>query len=256
MNDPSHFTVLRSQVSVLRRQQAADTILQWVGDNRREYVNVCTSDTILTAHDSPRLAEIINHAGLATPDGMPLVWIGRSLGLPVERVYGPDLMLDVIAQGQARNVRHYFYGATDEVLKALRDNLKSRFPDILVAGSYAPPFRDLTTGEVTDTARHINNAQPDIVWVGLGTPKQDYWLAAMRPRLDARVLIAIGAAFNFHAGTVRQAPVWMRRSGLEWLFRLVQEPRHLAKRYLLGIPRFVWLYMTQRLTRKPEITNP
>jgi N-acetylglucosaminyldiphosphoundecaprenol N-acetyl-beta-D-mannosaminyltransferase len=188
---------------------------------------VCTTHTVLECHDAPDLAAIVNQAGMATPDGMPLVWLGRLRGHPVERVYGPDLMLAVCERGQARGYRHFFYGGAEGVAETLAARLRARFPRLLVAGSYCPPFRPLTAAEEREVAAQINASGADIVWVGLGTPKQDYWVARFRPLLTAPVLIAVGAAFDFHAGRVRQAPRWMQRAGLEWLFRLTQDPRRL-----------------------------
>ena len=141
--------------------------------------------------------------------------------------------------GGSRPISHFFYGATDEVLEQLRENLLKKFPKLEIAGMYSPPFRPLTDEEKGEIADRINAAKPDIVWCGLGTPKQDYWVAEFRPRLDCAAILAVGAAFNFHAGQVRQAPPWMMKIGLEWMFRLCVEPRRLWRRYIIGNPRFV-----------------
>jgi N-acetylglucosaminyldiphosphoundecaprenol N-acetyl-beta-D-mannosaminyltransferase len=180
---------------------------------------------------------------------MPLVWLGRLKGLDVGRVYGPDLMLALCEQGLAEGWRHYFYGATDDVLADLAARLTGRFPSLQIAGAWAPPFRPLTPDEEVDVIARINGARADLVWVGIGTPKQDFWMAHFRSRLEAPVLIAVGAAFNFHAGHVPQAPRWMMAAGLEWLFRLAMEPRRLWRRYVIGIPRFIWLVARQGLGR-------
>ncbi len=244
---PERYPVLEVGISALTADRAVDIILDWVKARERRYLSVCPADTILQCHDRPALAAIVNGAGLAVPDGMPIVWIGRLQGFPVGRVYGPDLMLALCDRGRVAGVRHYFYGGTDALLKTLETTLARRFPGLIVAGSWAPPFRPLTAEEELAVAERINAARPDIVWVGIGTPKQDFWVAAFRDRLEAPVLIPVGAAFNFHAGTVRQAPPWMRRSGLEWLFRLGMEPRRLWKRYLLGNIRFFFLVVRQRV---------
>lgn len=246
-NPPVRFRVLSTGISAVTRHDAAEQVSGWIARRERHYVSVCTADLLLQAHDDPDLAAIINGAGLATPDGMPLVWIGRWRGLPVERVYGPDLMLALCEEGLKSGWRHYFYGGTPEVLRALTSRLSERFPGLQVAGCWAPPFRPLTEAEESDVEVRINAATPDVVWVGIGTPKQDFWIARFRPRLDAPVLIAVGAAFNFHAGHVRQAPRWMMRCALEWLFRLLMEPGRLWRRYLVGIPRFAWLLLQYRL---------
>ena len=232
------FHVLKTGISAVTMSVAG-----WVSRRERHYVNVCTADVVLRAHDDPQLAEIINASGMATPDGMPLVWIGRRRGFSVGRVYGPDLMLALCERGIELGWRHYFYGGTPELLNDLTFKLAKRFPRLQMAGSWAPPFRSLTSDEEADVEARINAARPDVIWVGIGTPKQDYWMARFRSRLEAPVMIAVGAAFNFHAGHVRQAPRWMMRAGLEWLFRFAMEPRRLWRRYVIGIPRFVWLLL-------------
>jgi N-acetylglucosaminyldiphosphoundecaprenol N-acetyl-beta-D-mannosaminyltransferase len=242
---PPSYNILGVKISALTLDGAATLIEEWVDTGARHYVNVCTSGTILECHDEPRLAAIVNAAGMATPDGMPLVWLGRWRGFPVSRVYGPDLMLALSDRGRARHLRHFYYGSTPPVLERLRDRLQQRFPGLDVAGVHAPPFHALSDTEIAATAALINAARPDIVWVGLGTPKQDEWVGRFRPLLEAPVLVAVGAAFDFHAGMVRQAPRWMMRVGLEWFFRLLMEPRRLWRRYLLGNPRFVALVLRQ-----------
>lgn len=247
MAPPARFPVVDVGISALTFEQALATIDGWIRRGERHYVNVCTTHTVLECHDAPALAAIVNQAGLATPDGMPLVWLGRLHGHAVERVYGPDVMLALCERGQERGYRHFFYGGAEGVAGALVDRLRARFPAMQVAGTFTPPFRPLTAEEEHNVAAMINASGADIVWVGLGTPKQDYWVARFRPLLQAPVLIAVGAAFDFHAGRVRQAPRWMQRSGLEWFFRLTQNPRRLWRRYVLGNPRFVYLVVRQLL---------
>lgn len=250
VGDP-RFKVLEVGISAVTLEQAVSRVLGWVSRRERTYVNVCTTGTVLECHDNLQLADIVNRAGMATPDGMPLVWLGRAKGLDISRVYGPDLMLKLVDEGRTTGLRHYFYGATEPVLKRLCERLTERFPGLIVAGMHAPPFRALTDDEVSAAADMINRADADIVWVGLGTPRQDFWLAQFRPLIKTPVLIAVGAAFNFHAGTVRQAPRWMMRIGMEWFFRLLMEPRRLWRRYLIGNFRFVWLLLVhQGVARK------
>ena len=167
--------------------------------------------------------------------------MGAQLGHDIEaRVYGPELMERACARAAGSGQRFYLYGGRDEqALAQLTANLLDRHPDLQLAGGLSPPFRELTDAELDDVAARINAARPDVVWVGIGVPKQEKWMAAMRERLDAPVLIGVGAAFDFHAGLVPQAPAWMQRRGLEWLFRLLQEPRRLWKRYARHNPRFV-----------------
>jgi len=247
---PARFPVLTANISAITLPQAGFIIQQWITQRQRTYVNVCTTHTVLECYDVPALREIVNHSGLATPDGMPLVWLGRIHKHTVGRVYGPDLMLLVCEQGHKLGWRHFFYGGAEGVPALLAEKLKVRFPDLQVAGCYSPPFRSLTGVEEAEIAQMINISKTDIVWVGLGTPKQDYWVAQFRPLLDVPVLIAVGAAFDFHSGRVKQAPRWMQRSGLEWLFRLSQDPQRLWKRYLFGNPRFVYLLLRQWLSTR------
>lgn len=220
----------------------------------RRYVCVFAVDSLLKCHDDPRLAAIANSSAMTLCDGMPLVLAGRFLArLDMTRCYGPDFMLAVADAGRAVGLRHYFYGGCDEeTLSLLRASFKRRFPGIIDAGGEVPPFHPLSQEERAETAKRINAAAPDVVWVGIGTPKQDFWVSEMRPLLDAPLLAAVGAAFNFHAGKVPQAPLWMRRCCLEWLYRLCVEPRRLWRRYVIGNPRFLFLVLKQLVTRRPR----
>lgn len=232
--------ILGVGISAINLQQAVEEIDRWIATRAAQYVNVCTVHTVMECRREPRLRGIVNAGGLATPDGMPLVWLSALRGhRHVSRVYGPDLMLAVCARSEDRGRRHFFYGGAPGVADRLVCNLKARYPRLAVAGTHAPPYRPPDAPEDRDVLERINAAAPDIVWVGLGTPKQDYWVARHRSLLDAPVLIAVGAAFDFHAGLLPQAPRWMQRSGLEWAFRLAQEPRRLAFRYLVYNPWFV-----------------
>jgi N-acetylglucosaminyldiphosphoundecaprenol N-acetyl-beta-D-mannosaminyltransferase len=212
----------------------------------------------MECQQSATLRQVVNQAGLATPDGMPLVWLSqKQSGLPVSRVYGPDLMLDLCALSVERGYRHYFYGGQMGVPHELAEKLQCRFPGLQVAGSYAPPFRPLTPAEDDQIIQQINETQPHIIWVGLGTPKQDLWMADHRDQLTAPVLIGVGAAFNIHSGHLRQAPRWMQNYGLEWLFRLIQEPRRLWYRYLIYNPLFMMLIVAQMLgLKRYELDGP
>ena len=163
----------------------------------------------------------------------------------VTRVYGPDLMLALCEYSQSRGFRHFLYGSTPEVLFCLGDNLTKRYPQLKIVGTYAPPFRLLTKKEEQDEIQTINSTEPDIVWIGLSTPKQELWMDKNITRLNAKVLIGVGAAFDFHAGLKKQAPSWMQRNGLEWFFRLLTEPRRLWRRYFINNPTFLMLVLCQ-----------
>ena len=251
LSEITRTNILGVGINAITMAQAIDQISTWIETGARQYISVCTVHTIMECRQDERVRRAVNQAGLATPDGMPLVWLSKwQSGLEVSRVYGPDLMLALCEHAAARGYRHYFYGGAQGVPELLAARLQSRFPGLKVAGCYAPPFRPLTAEEEAQIIARINQAAPDIVWVGLGTPKQDLWMAAHRPQLAAPVLIAVGAAFDFHTGRVAQAPRWMQRNGLEWLYRLLQEPRRLWYRYLIYNPLFVVLVIAQMLGLK------
>lgn len=251
--EPEHletYPVLAARVAATSIPEVLRQVDDWIARREHRDIHFCTTDTMLQCVDDPKMAEAINSAGLAVSDGMPLVWLGRWHRKRVSRVYGPDLMLALCDYGRPRGYRHFFYGGTPETLVALEHKLRARFPDLNIAGRYAPPFRSLTPAEESDVIKLINASGADIVWCGLGTPRQDFWVAQFRDRVQAPVLLAVGAAFNFHAGLVRQAPRWMMSCGLEWIFRLVMEPRRLWRRYLVGNPRFLYLLWKYRQQNK------
>jgi N-acetylglucosaminyldiphosphoundecaprenol N-acetyl-beta-D-mannosaminyltransferase len=211
---------------------AIDTLLAAPRRGEQLRVHFAAMHTIVEASKSEQVQRTLAGADYVMPDGMPLVWLGRLRNQQVERVCGPDTMLAVLDQGRARGYRHFFYGGTPDSLTRLESAMKARFPGLRVAGAYAPPFRSQSGTEEREIADRINAAQPDFVWVGLGSPKQDEWLARFRPLLNAPVLLAVGAAFDFHCGHRQRAPRWAQRAGFEWAFRLAAEPRRLARRYL------------------------
>jgi len=238
--EPPRVDVLGVGISATTLQESVRLIEQWVERGDRRYVNVCTVHTVMECRQAPTLLALVNASGLSTPDGMPLVWLSRLRGhRRTDRVYGPDLMLALCARGERTGHRHFFYGGRPGVAERLVERLTEQYPGLQVAGVYAPPHRPVDVDEEPAVLEGIEKTRPDIVWVGLGTPKQDYWIARHRRHLSAAALIAVGAAFDMHAGLIRQAPRWIQRSGLEWAFRLAQEPRRLAYRYLVLNPRFV-----------------
>jgi N-acetylglucosaminyldiphosphoundecaprenol N-acetyl-beta-D-mannosaminyltransferase len=238
--------VLGVHVSALTMDRTLEILDHWITTGLQRYVCVTGVHGVMESRRDETLRQIHNNAGLVTPDGMPLVWWSQLTGQrQTERVYGPDLLLSCCQRSLTSGYRHFFYGGGDGVAERLVRRLTRRFPGLEVAGTYTPPFRPLTHAEDEDIVSRINDAAPDIVWVGLSTPKQEYWMAQHVGRLQAPALIGIGAAFDFHAGLKRQAPRWMQRSGLEWLFRLSTEPRRLWKRYLVNNPAFLWLAMQE-----------
>jgi N-acetylglucosaminyldiphosphoundecaprenol N-acetyl-beta-D-mannosaminyltransferase len=243
--------VLGVQVSTLSLQESADQMLEWAHDESSSLPRiVCATSVhgIIEAREDPAFKAILNRAALVTPDGVPLVWVGRLSGCStMERVYGPSLTRRVCELSAGRGTRHYFYGGAPGVAEELACRLATESPGLRVAGTYSPPFRELTPAELGEVAARINAARADIVWVGLSTPKQERWADSVRGLLEARVVATVGAAFDFHAGRLRQAPAWMQQHGLEWLFRLSQEPRRLWRRYAHNNPRFAVLAVRQLL---------
>lgn len=223
----------------------------WIRDGGSRYICPTSVDCVMACRDDPEVRRIYQEAALLTPDGMSMVWMSKLRGFShVERVYGPDLTLALCGHGRAQSYRHFFYGGAPGVAQRMAERLSERYPGLLVAGWWSPPFRPLTYEEDRAVVKMINEAAPDVVWVGLGAPKQDRWMAAHTGRLHAPVMIGIGAAFDFLAGTKRQAPAPLRRAGLEMVFRVATEPSRLGKRFLRNHPRFVLLAAAQLLFRR------
>ena len=222
-----------------------DGVLDWidamVATRERGYVCVAATHTVMAAQEDPELRAAVLGSSLTVPDGQPLVWAMNALGARLEtRVYGPTLMERAMERSVRTGTRHFLYGGRNQgALVQLAYNLRSRHEGVKIVGGHVPPFRPLTAEEEDAVAAEINRSGADVVWVGIGVPKQEKWMAAMRERLRAPVLVGVGAAFDFHAGLVPQAPGWMQDAGLEWAFRLGAEPRRLWRRYLRYNPRFV-----------------
>jgi N-acetylglucosaminyldiphosphoundecaprenol N-acetyl-beta-D-mannosaminyltransferase len=242
--------ILGVGVSALDMATAVATVEAWIERREWDYVCVSTVHSIMECRRDPELRRIHNDAGLVTPDGMPLVWLSRLWGFRhVERVYGPDLMLALCKRSLERGWRHFLYGGTAETLALLEAALRGRFPGLSICGSFAPPFRPLTAEEDCEVVERINLAKPDIVWVGLGCPKQERWMAGHKGRVRG-VLVGVGAAFDFLAGLKPQAPRWMQRAGLEWAFRLATEPRRLWRRYIVLNPLFIAAVARELVSRR------
>jgi N-acetylglucosaminyldiphosphoundecaprenol N-acetyl-beta-D-mannosaminyltransferase len=232
--------VLGVGISAINLDSTTELVVQALARRVKGYVCVTGVHGVSEAQSDPSFRAILNHAFLNTPDGMPMSWVGKWQGFrDIDRVYGPDLMLRVCEISGGRGFTHFFYGGAPGVAEQLKARLEQRFSDLKVVGTYSPPFRPLTGEEEEALRRRVAELKPDIFWVGLSTPKQEKFMAQYWQKLDATLFFGVGAAFDFHAGRVRQAPRWMQRAGLEWLFRLVSEPRRLWKRYLKNNPLFV-----------------
>ena len=258
LGDLSKTDILGTRISRTSYEGVARACEQWIEgwrdpDGRDEnaipgrYICVTSVHGIITAVRDPGFRSILNGAAVATPDGMPVVWALRSCGAKGQsRVYGPELMLRLCKQAEALEHRIFLYGGRDTALQELVRRLESRFPRLQLCGYHSPAFRPLTRAEDDREVERLRTADPDIVFVGLSTPKQERWMADHVHRLPRTILIGVGAAFDFHAGTLKQAPPWMQKAGLEWFFRLTMEPRRLWKRYAMIVPLFFPLWALQR----------
>ena len=241
------FTVLGTRISVTNYEAVAQCLERWVYSNESRYICVANVHVLMEAYDSVDFRNVVNSADLVVPDGMPLVWMMRLKGVRhQQRVYGPTLMLHVLEEAARQNISVGFYGGRPEVLTALIKRMQARYKGLNVAFAESPPFKEMSSAEDTEIIERINQSGARILFVGLGCPKQEIWMAEHRGKVTA-VMLGVGAAFDFHAGVKPQAPAWMQVIGLEWLFRLITEPRRLWKRYLYHNPRFLALAIADLL---------
>lgn len=246
-SSPETVEVAGVPLALVDYERTMEWIDTTVAERERGYVCVCNVHTVMASHEDPELRAALLGSSLNVPDGQPLVWALNALGHALtDRVYGPELMARASARAATTGQRFYLYGGRNEgALVQLAHNLRRRYPGVNIVGGYSPPFRRLTDEEWAAISAEINQSEADVVWVGIGVPKQEKWMAALRPHLEAPVLIGVGAAFDFHAGLVPQAPSWLQRVGLEWAYRLAREPRRLWRRYLRYNPRFVRAFAHQ-----------
>lgn len=252
MERPRTRNLLGVDFAIVDYEGALAAVERMIAEGERGYVCHVAVNSLMNARREAATMAALHGASLALPDGMPLVWALRSLGEPIsDRVYGPDLMLMACGRAAVTGTRHFLYGGRDrETTAALEAALRRRFPGLAIAGAQTPPFRELTRTEEDEIAAQIDASGADLVWVGLGSPRQEKWMARMRPRLRAPVLIGVGAAFDFHAGVVPQAPGWMQRHGLEWVYRVRREPGRLLPRYARDNPAFLALWARQWLAER------
>lgn len=222
---------------------------RWIRLKQRAYICVTGAHGIVESQSDAAVRAAHKHASLIVPDGMPLVYLARASHPETERIYGPDLMKALFREADKRQWRVFFYGTTEKTLETLTSRLSQKHPNLLVVGMYAPPFRALTQKEKARMIALINAARPQLLFVGMSTPKQERWMFEFSSRLRPMTLIGVGAAFDFLAGTKNQAPRWVQRSGLEWLYRLLQEPKRLGPRYLTVVTRFLLLAFRYAIMR-------
>ena len=244
---PGTVDVLRVPLALTDYEQSLDWIDAMVEARERGYVCVCNVHTVMESREDPELRAALLGSSINVPDGQPLVWAINALGHSLAgRVYGPELMARACARAASGSWRFYLYGGRNQgALVQLALNLRHRYEGVRIVGGYSPPHRPLTEEEQVAVVAEINSSHADVVWVGIGVPKQEKWMARLRSDLDAPVLIGVGAAFDFHAGLVPQAPNWLQAAGLEWAYRLAREPRRLWRRYLRSNPRFVRAFAGQ-----------
>lgn len=250
----AHRSIIGTRLDATSYQDACDRIQSWVEDNLSCYIVAANVHVVMMGYWHKTYRRLINSANLVTPDGMPLVWGLRLLGIKQQnRVYGPDLMLACCDRAARSQIPIYLYGGTEKTLIRLQANLQQRFPNLIIAGSYSPPFRPLSEDEEAADRERISQSGAKLVFVGLGCPKQEQWMARQQGKLTA-VMLGVGAAFSFHSGEVAQAPRWLMKIGLEWLYRLLKEPRRLWQRYLINNPSFLLLFALQLLNDRNRVS--
>jgi N-acetylglucosaminyldiphosphoundecaprenol N-acetyl-beta-D-mannosaminyltransferase len=233
--------VLGIGVHAVDMEQAVARIRDELEGDQKGYVCLAGVHGIMEARRHADLRSILANAVLVAPDGMPTVWMGHLQGLSkMQRVFGPDLMLEVVGRRELSHYKHFLCGGAPGVAEELRNEMLRRFPWASIAGTYTPPFRPMTPEEEDQLATQVRLLRPDIIWVGLSTPKQDRFMVRYLPRLDTKLMIGVGAAFLFHTGAIQDSPAWVKRAGLQWLHRLLQEPARLWRRYLVNVPLFLF----------------
>jgi N-acetylglucosaminyldiphosphoundecaprenol N-acetyl-beta-D-mannosaminyltransferase len=240
--------VLGVRVSIVNMEDAIRFSESVIRSHDKGYVCITDVHGIIEAQSDLAFREVLNGSIMTTPDGMPLVWVGRIQGHKrIRRVYGPDYLLEMCRISVERGYRHFFFGGKPGVAERLVCELSKRFPGLQVVGTYTPPFRPLNAREELELESVVAEAKPDVFWVGLGSPKQERFMAQYIGRFEAKLMVGVGAAFDIHSGNVKEAPKWLKAAGLQWLHRLIQEPRRLWRRYLNCVPNFIWMIGLQLL---------
>ena len=253
---PGVVDVLGVNVSAVNMDVAVSLAEQWIDAGQPGYVCVTGVHGVMEAQRDPEFRRILNGAAMNLPDGMPMTWVGRLRGFrKMDRVFGPDFVIAVCRLSVERGFRNFFFGGQPGVAQLLGENLRSRFPGLQVVGTYTPPFRSLNPQEESELLAQMLQSRPHILWVGLSTPKQERFMAQYARRLNVPLLVGVGAAFDYHTGRIRDCSPWIKRAGLQWLHRLMQEPKRLWKRYLLNIPAFICQIIGQLASTRAKTTT-
>lgn len=244
-------SIIGSKINVINIKDAVLESEALLRTGRSHYICVSNVHTVVTGVKDKRFRQITNQATMALPDGMPLHWIQRRRGFTgISRCPGPDVMIEIFKVSEEKGYTHYFYGGSQGTLNLLNEKLKKDYPKLNIVGMFSPPFRKLTIEEDEKIIEEINKLDPDFIWVGLGAPKQEIWMFDHVNRINSSIMYGVGAAFNFQAGTIQRAPIWMQKYGLEWLYRLLKEPTRLWRRYLVTNTLFIWYLILYKFRAK------
>jgi N-acetylglucosaminyldiphosphoundecaprenol N-acetyl-beta-D-mannosaminyltransferase len=254
---PDQVNILGVGVDPVDMKSARSILLSQIRAANKGYICFVGVHGVMEAQRDPSLRTIFSKALLVAPDGMPTVWMGHLQGFSrMRRVFGPDFMTDIMGRKELQNCVHFLCGGGPGVAEHLREEMVRRFPWIQIAGTYTPPFREMTVAEEGDFIASIYALRPDIIWVGLSTPKQERFMARYLPMLDTKLMVGVGAAFLFHTGIIKDSPAWVKRAGLQWLHRLLQEPVRLGKRYMINNPLFIFYIISQLIGGKRYTLQP
>ena len=246
-----YFKILGIRITATNIYECKTLINNAINGKINQYIVIRDVHGIVQSHKSQAVKVAHDHAAYVLPDGMPLVWIGKIKGSKsIDRCYGPDLMLAIMGESVEKGYKHFFYGGNSGVANRLKSEMENRYPGVKIVGTYSPPFRPLNKSEELELENLIDELKPDILWVGLSTPKQELFMYENLNKLNAKLMIGVGAAFDFHTGIIKQAPALVQRLGFEWAYRIFQEPRRLWKRYLISIPTFIFYYILELLKLK------